>query len=269
MRRKAALAVLTLIAALLLVPVYAHEEGAASPASDNLEHQLWASSLKVLLAVSIISGLFLLAALSMPTAPDMHKTIMFFGIAIPLILGTIYLAGTTMYLNAIAETNGPVHWHADFEIWRCGEKLVLAKPSGLSNRIGSESVHEHGDSRMHIEGVVVKKGDVSLHHFFEAVGGSLTDKELAMPTDSGMVSAHNGDTCSDGTPGILQGFVYKTQNSVVKQEKLADPENYVLSPYSQVPPGDCIIIEFGQKKEKTEHVCETYRHKMTGESHGS
>ena len=36
-------------------------------------------------------------------------------------------------------------------------------------------------------------------------------------------------------------------------------DDHILAPYSNIPPGDCIIIEFDTEKEKTEHICETYK----------
>ena len=42
-------------------------------------------------------------------------------------------------------------------------------------------------------------------------------------------------------------------------QKIDNFPEYVLSPYSQIPPGDCIIIEFSEEKQTTEHICETYK----------
>ena len=49
------------------------------------------------------------------------------------------------------------------------------------------------------------------------------------------------------------------KNWIFEQQKLDNFEDYVLSPYTQIPPGDCIIIEFDAEKEKTEHICESYK----------
>ncbi|MDP2735525.1 MAG: hypothetical protein Q8P12_04925, partial [bacterium] len=43
------------------------------------------------------------------------------------------------------------------------------------------------------------------------------------------------------------------------QEKLADPEEYVISPYGTIPPGDCLIIEFGKERERTDRLCTFYQ----------
>jgi len=192
------------------------------------------------------------------------KWIFFLAIIIPVILTTAYLTGSTIYLNLISETKGPVHWHADFEIWNCDEKIELIKPEGFSNRVGTPVFHEHGDNRIHVEGVVVDSVEVDLHSFFEVIGGTLTNNYLSVPTNNGIIEMRDGNLCN-GNPGKLQGFLFKiknpedTKNWVFEQRKLDDFEDYILSPYSQIPPGDCITIEFDVEKENTNKICETYK----------
>ena len=170
----------------------------------------------------------------------------------------MYLTGSTIYLNVVSESKGPVHWHADFEIWNCGEAIDLIDSTGLSNRVGIPVLHEHGDNKIHVEGIVVEKSHADLHSFFEAVGGSLTNNYFAVSTNKGIIEMRNGDLCN-GVAGKLQAFIYKTENNVVKQEKLENFDEYVLSPYSNTPPGDCIILEFNEDKDKTEHICNSYK----------
>ena len=120
---------------------------------------------------SIIVGVLILFAIYDKDRSEKTKIFLFLGIIIPIVLVTIYSAGSTIYLNIISETQGPVHWHADFEIWDCGQKIDLINPTGFSNRVGNPVFHEHGDDRIHVEGVVVEKKDVDLHSFFEVIGG--------------------------------------------------------------------------------------------------
>ena len=66
--------------------------------------------------------------------------------------------------------------------------------------------------------------------------------------------------------GKLQAFLLKVENPsalkkdefIFEQTKLENFENYILSPYAYVPPGDCIIIEFDVEKDKTDKICESY-----------
>ena len=186
------------------------------------------------------------------------KLILFLLIIIPVILATIYLVGATIYLNSISHTQGPVHWHADYEIYACGNKITMKEPTGLSNKVGSEVFHQHGDNRIHVEGVVVDVADVDLHEFFEATLGELEHDKLVVPTNEYVAEYKNGDKCN-GDEGVLQVFLYKTIDGKAVQEKLIDFEDYVLSPYANIPPGDCLIIEFDKEKETTNKLCETYR----------
>lgn len=187
------------------------------------------------------------------------KWTLFLGIAIPTIIATVYSAGSTIYLNQMSETGGPVHWHADFEIWACENKLDLIDPTGMTNRVGTPVLHEHNDDRMHVEGVLVKTTDASLARFFQVIGGLMTTNTLAYPTNEELVKFTNGELCPDGTPGKLQVFRWYVRQGWLIQDKIVNFPNYVLGPYSYVPDGDCLIIEFGPEKQFTDKLCTTYR----------
>ena len=193
----------------------------------------------VLIIVSFISGLFVFYAIFVKTLSDRVKKIVYFFIAVPIVIGTIYLAATTVYLNLVSETGGPVHWHADYEVWGCGEKYELADPSGFENRVGTPVLHEHNDNRIHVEGVLLKKAEASLGNYFDQVGGNLESDLLTIPTTKGLLTWKNGDKCN-GQPGKWYVFV--------NGKLIADPENYIISPYTLVPPGDQIKLVFTDKR---------------------
>ena len=204
-----------------------------------------------------------------------EKWFFFLAMSVPLVMATVYAAGTTLYVNAQSTAGGPVHWHADFELWKCGEKIDLQDPTGISNRVGSSLFHEHGDDRIHVEGVVLNNAQITLHHFFEMVGGELTATHLVVPTNNGLIVAENGETCY-GLPGKVQVFVYsilnpdETKKWVYQQHKIKDINAYLVAPFSQVPPGDCIIVEFDAEKEQTDKICSSYQvAQERGELHGS
>jgi hypothetical protein len=245
---------------LVIYPVFSHGDEAEVEPTKDLGKELKNSATLYITLVAILSTVLVLISIYYKKKNEFVKTILFLGISIPVILVTLYSAGTTVYLNQISETKGPVHWHADFEIWKCGEKMNLKDPTGLSNRIGNPVLHEHNDDRMHVEGVVVNHKDVDLHSFFSTIGGWLTNDHLTIPTNEGLLEINNGDSC-EGQPAMLQAFLYKTNNPdntknwIVEQNKLEDFERYILSPYSTIPPGDCLIIEFDVEKDETTHVC--------------
>lgn len=247
---------------------FAHEgeEEVAEVAATTLEDSLRSNTIKAVLVASIIILGFVTLTILLKHLGESVKKLLFAGIVIPTLLASLYMVGATLYLNFTSESGGPVHWHADLEIWDCGQKLDIQDPQGVSNRVGTATFHEHNDDRIHVEGVVTRRQEAALGRFFGFIGGSLTDDSYQIPTNEGLIVRHNGDRCPDGNPGTLQVFVYKTSDDTFFQEKLADFPSYVLSPQGNVPPGDCIIIEFGQEREKTDKLCNFYKLKLqTGE----
>lgn len=262
--RHPALVIVIVLFVMLSGVSLAHEE---EPETTRITlESLTSSSLNYILIAAGIAAILVLVSIFKKEKTEGQKMFLFLGIIIPVILVTAYAAGSTIYLNLVSATQGPVHWHADFEIWNCGEKLDLIDPEGLLNRVGTPSFHEHGDDRIHVEGVVINRQDVSLHHFFNMIEGELTYDSFTIPTNEGMVSVRDGDECRGGE-GKLQVFLYRVTNPdptrrtgfTFVQEKLESFEEYILFPYSNIPPGDCLIIEFDQEKQRTDHICETYR----------
>ena len=225
------------------------------------------SSLNVILISLLILTLFTgLSVLQRKTIQknNTYKTAIFSILAATVIITTLYSAGSTIYLNVISETKGPVHWHADFDIWDCGREVDLINPTGISNRVGTPTLHEHGENRIHVEGVIIQKKDVNLHNFFRVVGGNLEKGFFSLPTDTGVHEMRDGNYCN-GQKGMLQVFVYKVENPkdrknwIYSQTKIADYPNYILASDQNVPPGDCIIIEYDREKSRTDKICETFK----------
>lgn len=197
---------------------------------------------------AIIVLLSLVALAFQPKLSELHKKIIFIVVSVIVIAVTVYAGASTVYLNLISESQGPVHWHADFEIWICGQKMTnLQTSQGFESYVGTPVLHHHNDYRIHVEGLVVKKQDVALHHFFEAIGGELTHTSISVPLNDGTIlSRKNGDLCN-GQPANLRVFVKngKTNDAFMPVPEL---ENYVLSPYTETVvrgyPGDLIKIVF-------------------------
>lgn len=190
------------------------------------------------------------------------KKFVFTLMVIVVIIPTLYFISSTIYINIISVTKGPVHWHADFRIYTCGEELsIQGHTSKFSNKTGTEVLHQHEDNRVHVEGVLVELKDANIHNFFKVQGWDITGTDIKFPTDTGFEIYSNGDTCPDGTRAVWNVFLYKTNvdDNTVTKEKLHDYRDYVLSPYAEVPPGDCIIFEFGEDKEDTDKICDFYQ----------
>ena len=246
-------------------PVFANgddHEAVETVVTTTLEDSLRSTSIKVVVISAIIILGFVVLTMLLKHFGNTVKKILFAGIIIPTVLATVYMVGSTLYLNFTSSSGGPVHWHADIEVWDCGNKLDFTDPQGFSNKIGTTTFHEHNDGRIHVEGVVTNEEEAELGKFFGFIGGRLTADEMRVPTNDGVIVRHNGDLCDDGDESVLQVFVYKTQGNTFSQMKLDDPASYTLSPESTVPPGDCIIIEFGAEKEKTDKLCNFYKLKI-------
>lgn len=216
-------------------------------------------SLKITFCGSLVLLIFTFLSLKIKPLSSYLKKLFFILIVCVVVFVTLFLTGTTIYLNAISASKGPVHYHADFEIWNCGKKINLKDPKGLSNKIGTSILHEHNDNRIHLEGVVVQESDASLERFFNVIGGELTSNFLSIPTDEGQVNLTSGTVCPNGQTGTVQVFVYKTLYENYYQQKIMNPQNYIISPQTNVPPGDCIIIELDSLKDKTEKLCRSYQ----------
>ena len=236
----------------------------AAYVDPSLEGQISSYSVSLVIIASLFVVFFAFLFLLYTKQLAHYKKLIFCLIVIPVGLSSLFLAGSTVYVNLISDTKGPVHWHADFEVWNCEEKLDLIDPRGLSNKVGSALFHEHNDNRVHVEGVVLNTAMVGIDDFFHVVGGDLKKNYFSFPTENEVVYVDDGNMCN-GRPGKVQIFLYRIINPnkksgfIYSQEKLEKFEDYTSSPYSLVPPGDCIIVEFSEEKDKTDHLCESYR----------
>jgi len=218
-----------------------------------------------IIVIAIAAGFIVfltIAVLVSKPEHDFGKAFFFLLFIISIVGVTAYVAGNTLYKVSISPTKGPVHWHADFRIFKCGIEIDLLDPSGLSNRIGTPILHEHGDKRIHIEGLISSLEEVSLANFFKVIGGELDISKFIVPTNMGSISMQNGESCPYGNgvekADVLQVFLWETEDGTATQRKLDNFPAYVLKPEALVPPGDCLIFEFGDSKARTERLCEQY-----------
>lgn len=245
--------------------IRAHSEGGVvqeeSIASNIIDQKILQKlNIQVVIVAAIL--LFILLCITLTVSEKSTpktKKIIFWSMVSVIAFSSFFFVGTTLYMNISSMTKGPVHWHADFKIIACGKEIDPVDVGGLSNKKGTNVLHEHEDRRIHIEGVVVKESDVSLESFFAVQGGELTETSFAIPTNEGILRYTNGDQCKNAGAGLWQVFLYKTDNDTARQQKLDDFVHYVPSPYTNVPPGDCIIFEFGPGKERTDALCDFYQ----------
>jgi hypothetical protein len=268
---------IALVVLTTLTFAFAHgEETETVDSSITLANTLRENAYNVVLFSA--AALILLVVYSIKTKPrkEKIKKLLFWSIVFFAVGSNLYLAGATLYTNHVSPTGGPVHWHTDFEVWNCGQSLDLVDPTGWDNRVGTWEVHEHNDNRMHIEGTILDMNQASFHHFFEIIGGTVDASGMTFPTIHGNTQMPASGTCN-GKPAELQVFrLYITnpesaKNWIYDQEKIEFPEGLdkIMTPYSNVPPGDCLIIEYDTPKSETLHSCASYRAAMDrGELHG-
>lgn len=267
----------------------------AATERQDINGDIKALSVRVIGVASII--LVVLLVLAAITVKNKHlhgfKTALFIAIASTIVLPSLLLVGSTVYVNVQSESKGPVHWHTDIEFWVCDQEIELRDPyEFLSNKVGTSTYHEHDDKRIHLEGVVFEKDyDASLEKFMNVTGGGISDNQLVIPTDPQIfendmdgdipsgdedivrqfidtdkdekptVNVHNGDHCGDqSAPGEIQAFLMRFDGATdtYEQTKLESPKNYIMRDESIVPPGDCLIVEFGPSKNYTDRLCQQY-----------
>jgi len=262
---------------------------------EDLEDEIASLSTNATIGAAIsILVLIIFAALTRDKWPKL-KMPLFIMIAFTMASSFFLLAGATIYLNVKSDTGGPVHWHADFEVWACGNELELRDPyEFLSNKIGTATLHEHDDRRIHLEGVPVEtEVDATLGKFMYVVGGAITDQALLVPLNSVDEGGYfendlDGDGATDLNASQIDPFIIEDgegpvarfiegqkcgdQEAVVNvfryridqesktyyQEKLENPRDYVIRDKSVVPDGDCVIFEFGPNRDKTDKLCPQY-----------
>ena len=159
---------------------------------------------------------------------EQTKKIIFIAIVIITIFFSLFIFISTISTNIKSWTKGPVHWHADLSIEICGKPYRLPESRGLSNKVGTNLLHTHNDDRIHIEGVVMKKHEATLREFLEKINIPFSSNQLA--------HMQNGDACPNGIPGRVYLYVNGEENF--------EFEEYTITPYTTVPPGDKIKITF-------------------------
>ncbi|MBI4450720.1 hypothetical protein HY642_01980 [Candidatus Woesearchaeota archaeon] len=228
---------------LLLVPaVLAHEAEEHAPYEAVRPYPLtsWQAAMA---GGSILLALLAAALCCQRFMHERAKMALFLLIAATTALTTGYLVFITVHENVTSITAGPVHWHADYEVWICGQEVDIKDPEAL-NRLGTPLAHDHGDNRIHLEGVLKSKREASLGAFFHAIGGALDSTRIIVPTNEGLVSKTNGDPCIG--PGRVRVFVDGIE--------IKNPAEYVIEPYETVPPGDTVKVVFTDEQSPSPYT---------------
>jgi hypothetical protein len=87
----------------------------------------------------------------------------------------------------------------------------------------------------------------------------LLDPFIIQFEDGKLATFINGQDCG-GVLSEVQVFAYQYNEAgkTYAQTKLDNPADYAITRDSNVPPGDCVIFEFGPVRERTDKICEQY-----------
>lgn len=259
-----------------------HLQGVATLATTDLARSVSEISVAVMGAGSILLVMLIVkAVVTRQRWPQLKKPI-FILIIVVVLVTTATLGSAALFINAKSATGGSVKWQAAYQIWACGNQLNLRDPRGLANRIGTAQLFERNDSQIHVEGIPMKlPDDASLGSFMVAVGGELSDNSLIVPLNDDNAFSGTPNTPEQLTPFLntrkdgtyarfisgqrcgqtaaeVQAFVnhYSSASNSYLQTKLIHPANYEITHASNIPPGDCVIIEFAPPKDRTDHTCQ-------------
>lgn len=260
----------------------------------DIESKINSFSIKtVLFSILILAVLLLISTRIVKSKKtEKLKKPIFIMIVLAIAIPSFLMTGSTIYLNTISDSKGPVHWHTDIEFWVCGQEIEIRDPYAfLSNKVGTSTFHEHDDKRIHLEGVVIDaQEDSSLDKFMRVTGGSIEQSKLVIPTEPNpfeddvdgdkvtgdqervrsflgkdvdgrsTLSLENGNGCSEQGYAEVQAFLYtfNKQDDTYTQSKLSDPASYKMRDESTVPPGDCLIVEYDIVKSSTDKLCQQF-----------
>ncbi len=120
------------------------------------------------------------------------------------VYGWKYLKATT---PEATYTAAPVHWHAKIDIEVCGEKRDLPGPKDGSKGGPDELHHHHGDNTWHIEGRILRKEDIALGTFFDAMNIPFDRDRIMEKKNGDLCSPANKVAAIPGKPGSVKMFV--------------------------------------------------------------
>ncbi len=102
-------------------------------------------------------------------------------------------------------TSGFIHWHANYEVYLCGERQDFTKGYDFEeDHIGTLQLHTHNDNVIHIEDKVQKKEDIAIGHFFDNIRIPFSETQI--------MNKKNGDLCSDGKTGKVHMYINGVEN---------------------------------------------------------
>ncbi len=162
-------------------------------------------------------------ALKLNSRKKLTKKIINWGIVAIIVLGIVFLfyRAATISSNFESYTDGPVHWHADFNVFLCGNRVDFSSLGSAGSMAGPMLLHTHGDHKIHIEGLVSRAGDIAVGNFFRGIGHRFSSSGFDDYTNE-------NDKCGGDNKIVM----------LVNGEENPEFENYVLKD------GDVIEVRY-------------------------
>ena len=115
-------------------------------------------------------------------------------------------------------SRGQVHWHADINVFICGEQIPLPKPPA-NQHLGTPLLHTHDDGQIHVEGIIRRAEDITLSRYMDAIGKKFNNEEL--------LDKQNGDLCN-GEKATVKLYVDGKESTALGSHIIKDGERYEL-----------------------------------------
>lgn len=167
---------------------------------------------------------------------------------------------------------------ADMHVVVCDQKILFAPPF-LNSSIGTSRQRVYPDGRLVYLGYVSDPAkELTLNSFFRQLGGSingtvmtlpagvvdmdaiankktLTQFERRDPAGQAYYEIASGSSC-DNYPSMINVYRYRydEQSAMFLQERIAQPENLVISSMSGEK-RDCIVVVYGDPRPSTNIRC--------------
>lgn len=266
--------------------------GETKSLASSLSNRLTDINLEILL---IAGGLLIfLGLVSELLVNRKQKTKFFLFTSMSLVVGlpSLFLWGSSLFLNVFSDSGGKVSWRAGLEVWACGIH-IKPKPQPTwvdGSTLVFEDIYFNLSKELSLTNVLANNGakigggnlrlavDQNAINQLGPQERSLIDDKLSLVDGQLEINLRSGQNCQQ-IPSELQIFVYQADENgqgyqqtkltpgvkinqpisrlETEARELSQEQDYVYTPAESMPPGDCLIIELDVPKESTNKVCKS------------
>lgn len=215
-------------------------------------------SLQLIFLTAALIGVLFFFFFITRRANKLDSRVVFFAITACVFATTALLIMSTLFLTFTSWSKGPIDWRAYLEIWACDKEYSPYIYDSKEQTYGPRIIYDKDQKQIQLRGLMKRPEDSTLTQLIEGLGGELTAQSLMLPINNGTVRFTNNDRCGQDKAEV-QVFVYHmNRDGTFAQRKIMAFSDYQIQPFSSVPPGDCIVIEFSPPKDRTDKKCRSY-----------